>query len=113
MGDELATQSADMRIDQIGRGRETGTPHLLQQHGPGDRAIGVAGERQQHPELDMLQNAIRRVFKGVTFNFQNHFQEMNYLHPIPPYSYSYKATNVKCKHCTKKFPHTELIDGEE
>lgn len=61
-------------------------------------------------EMQELADTLRKKFNKdmLSFTIHNQYQEINFMNPVPPFSYQYKKTKVKCNYCDAKFTHDQL-----
>lgn len=65
-------------------------------------------------ELELyLDSLVEKHGKNVNYTVQNHFQELNFIVPSPPYLFKYKDKKVKCSHCKSTFSYKNLIDESD
>jgi hypothetical protein len=62
---------------------------------------------------EILEKLAKKYKKKLSFRLENNFQEIDFLTPIPPYSYEYRKTKVQCQHCKAKFTHDQLRDHDD
>lgn len=67
--------------------------------------VGAMSFKELHELADKLK---KRFGKHFSFVFENQFQELNFMRPIPPYSFEYRRTKVKCSYCDSSFTHDKL-----
>jgi hypothetical protein len=62
---------------------------------------------------EILERLGKKYKKQLSYQLQNHYQQIDFLTPIAPYDYEYRKTKVQCRHCKAKFTHDKLRDYDD